>query len=241
MSILRKAPVVLLTAAALGLFLFEPVGAQERRMTLQQAIALITEEGEWEQGMAALEQLLDAGRYAPTGSNSENVHYVVVIDPDELAELHRRTVAFYEKLFARLANPVSRLVVSMVAGRTQTRRLNEEYRPLLELAQERMARGDDRLLYHAPAVIVAHAEKTDGCSAFNCAIALYNCSLMGHALGVGCCFNGFVEGAVGHDRGLHRWLGIPDDHQCYGAMGLGWQKLRYRTLIERQAPKVTWR
>ncbi len=188
-----------------------------------------------------IEQVLEAGRYAPTGSNTENVHYLVLTEPDQIAGLRERLVAFYEKLFARLANPMGRLLVSLVAGRKLVDKLNQEYRPLLELGRERMEKGDDRLLYHAKAVVIVHADEEDPSSAFNCAVALYNCSLMAHALGVGCCFNGFTEQAVAHDGGLRRWLGIPKGHRCYAAMGMGWQRFTYRRLVERHEAKVTWR
>lgn len=187
-----------------------------------------------------VERILDAGRHAPTGSNSENVHYVVLHDPDAIEGLRRRVVTFYERLFARMRNPIARLAISLVAGRAAARRL-DDYRPLLEVAQERMAHGEDRLFYGAKAVVIAHAEAGDDSSAFNCAVALYNCSLMAHSLGVGCCFNGFTEAAVGHSRELRRWLEIPNDHRCFGAMGMGWQKVRYGRLVERQPAKATWR
>ena len=188
-----------------------------------------------------LERIIEAGRYAPTGSNSENVRYVVLAEPEAIEGLRSRVIRFYEKLFGRLANPVGRFAVSMVAGRERVQRLNSEYRPLLEAAQERMKRGEDRLLYDAKAVFVTHAEVNDTSSAFNCAVALYNCSLMAHSLGVGCCFNGFVESAVNHSPELRAYLELPKGHRCFGAMGMGWQKVRYRTLVERKPAQVRWR
>jgi nitroreductase len=88
---------------------------------------------------------------------------------------------------------------------------------------------------------VVHAESWDTCSAFNCAVALYNCSLMAHTLGVGCCFNGFLESAVNNDRKIKKLLGIPRDHRCFGAMTLGYQTVRYQRLVERDPAKATWR
>jgi hypothetical protein len=114
-------------------------------------------------------------------------------------------------------------------------------RSQLEHAKELMDQGKDCLFYGAPAVMVVHAESWDTSSAFNCALALYNCSLMAHALGVGCCFNGYLQGAANNSRRIKKWLGIPHDHRCFGAMTLGYQGVRYRRLVKRDSAKVVWR
>jgi len=112
---------------------------------------------------------------------------------------------------------------------------------LVRKPSEAMNRGEDRLFYHAPAVMIAHAESWDSSSPFNCSVALYNCSLMAHTLKLGCCFNGFLVNAVNHDRKIKRWLGIPADHRCYSAMGLGYPNIKYERLVQRHPPKVMWR
>ena len=39
---------------------------------------------------------------------------------------------------------------------------------LVRKPSEAMNRGEDRLFYHAPAVMIAHAESWDSSSSFNC-------------------------------------------------------------------------
>jgi len=187
-----------------------------------------------------LDRIITAGRYAPTGSNSQNVNYVVLTTPAEIDELRGMAFAFYEKLFARVESKLGALIVTAVAGRKVVEQLRE-YVPLVEYAKELTERGQDRLFFHAPALFVVHADYSDTCSAFNCAVAIYNCSLMAHTLGVGCCFNGFLENAVNNDRRIKDWLRIPAENKCFGAMTLGFQDVRFRRLVERKAPDVTWR
>jgi nitroreductase/NAD-dependent dihydropyrimidine dehydrogenase PreA subunit len=187
-----------------------------------------------------LEQIIDAGRYAPTGSNSQNVHYVMLRSPEEIACLRELAVAFYERVFAWVRGRFGALLLRLFAGRRIVEQLQESI-PKLEHVKELMDQGRDCLFYHAPAVMVVHAESWDTCSAFNCALALYNCSLMAHALGVGCCFNGYLQNAVNNSRRIRQWLGIPRDHQCFGAMTLGYQEVRYQRLVERDPAKVAWR
>jgi nitroreductase/NAD-dependent dihydropyrimidine dehydrogenase PreA subunit len=187
-----------------------------------------------------LNKILDAGRYAPTGMNSQNVHYLVLSSPGEIEKLREMTIIFYEKIFSRAKGRLGAFVLSLIAGRKVTESLRESL-PKLEYAKEQMKQGKDPLFYRAPALMLAHAESWDTCSAFNCSVALYNCSLMAHTLGVGCCFNWYLVNAVNHDRRIKQGLAIPADHGCFGAMTLGYQDIRYERLVNREPPKVRWR
>jgi nitroreductase/NAD-dependent dihydropyrimidine dehydrogenase PreA subunit len=184
-----------------------------------------------------LNQILDAGRYAPTGSNSQNVHYVVLKSPDQILALREMTIKFYEKIFSRARWWFGRFLLSLIAGRRITEYLHEAL-PMVEVRKERMKQGKDPLFHHAPMVMLAHAESWDTNSSFNCSVALYNCSLMAHTLGLGCCFNGFLVNAINRSPKMKAWLGIPADHQCYSAMTLGFPDMKYLRLVHRDPPKV---
>jgi nitroreductase/Pyruvate/2-oxoacid:ferredoxin oxidoreductase delta subunit len=184
-----------------------------------------------------LNKILDSGRYAPTGTNSQNVHYIVLTSPDQIAELQKMTINFYDKMFSRVRGRFGMFIVSLVAGRKIAEYLRESL-PKMDYANELIRQGKDRLFYHAPVVILAHAESWDRCSSFNCSVALYNCSLMAHTLRLGCCFNGFLVNAANHSRKIKGWLGIPADHRCYSAMTLGFPDTKYLRLVRRHPPKV---
>ncbi len=187
-----------------------------------------------------LEKILDAGKYAPTGTNSQNVHYAILTSPDQIQRLREMTISFYDKIFSRARGWFGSLFLSLVAGKKTVEYLHDSL-PKVMVAREEMNRGKDRLFYHAPVVMIAHAESWDRCSSFNCSVALYNCSLMAHTLKLGCCFNGFLVNAVNHDQKIKRWLSIPADHRCYSAMALGYPAMKYERLVWRHPPKVMWR
>jgi nitroreductase/Pyruvate/2-oxoacid:ferredoxin oxidoreductase delta subunit len=184
-----------------------------------------------------LNKILDAGRYAPTGSNSQNVHYVVLTSPDQIDELRKMTINFYDKMFSRIRGRFGMFILSLAAGRKIAEYLRESL-PKIEYGYEQMKQGKDRLFHHAPVVILAHAESWDRSSPFNCSVALYNYSLMAHTLRLGCCFNGFLVNAANHSRKIKGWLGIPADHKCYSAMTLGFSDAKYLRLVLRDLPKV---
>jgi nitroreductase/Pyruvate/2-oxoacid:ferredoxin oxidoreductase delta subunit len=186
-----------------------------------------------------LTEVLEAGRYAPTGRNSQNVNYIVLTTPEGIEHLRQMTMTFYDKVFSRVKGRIGAFFFGLVAGRKIVESLRESL-PKIEHARTLMEQGKDLLFYHAPVLVIVHAESWDTCSDFNCGTALYNCSLMAHTLGLGCCFNWYLAGAVNHDRTIKKWLGIPVDHQCYGAMTLGYPDLRFERLAEREPVRVRW-
>ncbi|HUL23739.1 MAG TPA: nitroreductase family protein [Thermodesulfobacteriota bacterium] len=219
----QKGEVPAISPEALGLLL------RERRSVRNYTTDSVPED--------ALKKIFDAGRYAPTGTNSQNVHYVVLNSQDRIEELRRMTIHFYDKIFSRARGRLGPLLISLIAGRKTAAYLRSSL-PKVEYANELMKQGKDPLFYHAPVVILTHAESWDPCSSFNCSVALYHCSLMAHTLGLGCCFNGFLSNAVNHASKIKQSLDIPPDHKCYSAMTLGYPNVKYLRLVHRDLPKV---
>jgi nitroreductase/Pyruvate/2-oxoacid:ferredoxin oxidoreductase delta subunit len=187
-----------------------------------------------------LKQILDAGNDAPTGSNSQSVNYILLTSPEKINQLREMTINFYGRIFSRLQNWFGSLILSWMAGAKTVENLRESL-PKFEYAFKKMKEGGDRLFYHAPVMVLTHAESWDSSSSFNCSSALYQCSLMAQSLGLGCCFNGILVNAVNHSRKIKGWLGIPADHACYAAMTLGYPDVRYQRPAHRDPPNATWR
>lgn len=186
-----------------------------------------------------LDHVIEAGRYAPTGRNSQNVHYLVVTSREEIEGLRQMTLRFYDRIFRRVRGRFGAFLLGLVAGRKIVASLRESL-PKVTYAKSLIEQGKDPLFYHAPVLMLVHAESWDPCSPFNGGVALYNASLMAHALGLECCFNWYLVSAVNHDKKIRNRLGIPQDHQCYGAMTLGYPDVNYARLVRREPPKVTW-
>ena len=117
-----------------------------------------------------LEKILDAGRYAPTGGNRPDVHFIVITSPEEIEWLRRAVLESVLGMFRKLqklAKPAS-----LVMGRENLDTFNY-YIPILEDFQDRWNKmGDDRIFYHAPALIIVHGKKWDDIVGFGNAVAL---------------------------------------------------------------------
>lgn len=181
-----------------------------------------------------MHRILEAGRYTPTGGNSQDIQYVVVNDPEKMAEIREIALPVVAKTFF-LASKVASLPFShLLLGRKQAHKLRHVYGPAIELFMKRNEEGDDRLFYNAPALMVTHGEKRDEAAAFSSHIAMFNCSLMAHTLGVGCLLNSFTLMAVNRSGELREMFGIPRGDKACGAMTMGYQDIEYRRHVHRK-------
>lgn len=186
-----------------------------------------------------LEKILDAGRYAPTGGNRPDVHYIVVTSREEIEWLRGNVLESVLKMFRRLQKAARH--TSLIVGK-ETLAIFDYYIPILENFRDLWNKtADDRIFYHAPALMLVHGRKWDDIVAFGNAVALYQASLMAQTLKVGCCFNGFLQVAANYDGKIKKRLGIPSKHKCYGAMTLGYEKTHFKRLVRRRPPQVRWR
>ncbi|MBR0105743.1 MAG: nitroreductase family protein, partial [Lachnospiraceae bacterium] len=112
-----------------------------------------------------LEQIVEAGRYAPSGGNNQTGHFLVVTDPAVLARL-------------------AEMAQEAFAGMEVT---ENTYRSLA-FAIQAAKRGGYVFHYHAPALIIAANKKDYGNNMADTACALENMMLMANALDLGSCW-----------------------------------------------------
>jgi len=100
--------------------------------------------------------------------------------------------------------------------------------------------GEDLILCDAPLFIAFHAEESIGFPAENANIALSYAMLAGMSYGLGSFYTGFVVMACRSDRAIPQLLSLPDNHQIYGGLAMGYPKFGYNNWIERKTPNVKW-
>ena len=184
-------------------------------------------------------EIIEAGRYAPTGGNRQEVNYLVLDSPAQIAELSGLCIAFLEKGVKIASHRYSQALLNRFGSKEMAVFL-ARYAIVYRIFQERRQQGQDRLLYHAPVVILVHASRWDTSSAFNCAVALYSAALKAHALGLGSCFNGFLQVSANLSPKIKKFLGLPRGHVCYGTMTLGYPRVSFKRLVKRAPAKVKY-
>ena len=160
-----------------------------------------------------LETLLDAGRCAPTASNSQSVEFTVV-DGE------------FEAMRGRIWESLARF--ARESGRKLMLRRYESYRENPE--------APDTLFYGARQMIVITSQgRVDG------GLALANMELMAHAMGLGALYCGFAAHAIDSDPELRAAFGLTDRRKIDSCLVVGRTDLKFRRTAPRNPARVQWR
>ena len=166
-------------------------------------------------------KLVDFAGYAPTGHNSQSVEWLIFGNRDELRRLAGITVDWMRWMLDNM----SEFALSIH----------------LDRAVRRWEEGKDVILRDAPTLMVAHAGKTDLMASTSSAIALSYLELAATSMDLGCCWAGYLHGAATTFPPMMEALQLPENHQCLGAIMVGYPKYKYHRMPLRKSPQVTWR
>ena len=168
-----------------------------------------------------ISRLIDMARYAPTGSNSQQVQWLVIDSREQLHALAGKIVDMLRQL--------------ITAGHP----LAKAYR--LERSVAAWEAGKDPVLRGAPALVIAHAPKAYPLASVDCTAALTFFDLAAPTLGLGACWAGFFMMAASQWPSLQEALALPDGHVCCGALMVGYPEYEYHRLPTRKDAVVNWR
>lgn len=167
-----------------------------------------------------VEKVIDLARYAPTGSNSQQIHWKVYHSRGRIRELTEKAVDWMRYIVGK-QEPIA-----------------EQYR--MARIVEGWENGIDIITRDAPGLIITHAPKDYAVAQIDSAIALTFVDLAAPAFGLGTCWAGFFMIAALYWPPLQRALDLPEGHVTYGAMMIGYPKYRYQRLPLRKEARITW-
>lgn len=169
-----------------------------------------------------LDQVIEAGRYAPSGGNSQSTHFIVVENKEVLREL----ADLAKQEFAKMEiteNTYKSLVNSINASKG----------------------GNYVFHYNCPVLIITANKKDYGNNMVDCACALENMMLMANALDLGSVWINQLRWLNENPVILSKMkeLGMAEDERVYGALAVGYSDtddgLPIRKPLERTGNIVT--
>ncbi|HMK37528.1 MAG TPA: nitroreductase family protein [Desulfomonilaceae bacterium] len=166
-------------------------------------------------------ELIRMASYAPSGHNLQPVHWLAIDDPAELSRLAGLVIGFMRMMIKDHPE---------VAGPMHFDRVVNAWE-----------KGFDRILRGAPNVLVAHGVQSLGTAQPSSIIALTYLELAATSLGLGTCWAGYFNAAATFYPPMMEALALPQGHQSFGAMMVGYPKYVYQRLPLRNAPKIRWR
>lgn len=167
-----------------------------------------------------IEKVLEAGRYAPSGGNSQTTHFIVITKPEILSEL----AWIVQTAFAKMEiteNTYASLKHSVNASR----------------------QGGYIFHYNAPVLIVTANKKSYGNAMADSSCALENMMIAANALDLGSCWINQLHW-LDEDEAVREYLyglGLAEDETVTGALALGYaaEGLPNRTPLPRTGNPVT--
>ena len=172
-------------------------------------------------GKELIEQVIAAGRYAPSGGNSQTTHMLVFTDKEMLKTL-----------------------AELVQGEFAKMEITEGMYASLKFSVSASKKGGYIFHYNAPVFIVVANKKGYGNAMADSACALENMMIAANALDLGSCWINQLHW-LDENESVHQYMlehGLAEDETITGGLILGYPydgKLN-RTPLERKGHPVTW-
>lgn len=167
-----------------------------------------------------LEEILDAVRYAPSGTNRQPVHWLIIRDRAEIEKLTGHVVDWMRDAI-RNGSPLQSLF---------------NFDAMIRAWEK----GRDPICRNAPTLVIAHSAG-EATATTDALIALSWFDLLAPSYNIGTCWAGFFCFAVKEWPPLQAALTLPHGHSVGYALLAGHPVYRFARPPKRNAAPVTWR
>ena len=147
-----------------------------------------------------IEQILEAGRVAPSGGNSQTTHFIVIAKPEILQEL----ATLVQTEFAKME-------------------LSPNLYKSIQFSIQKSQQGNYVFHYNAPVLIVTANKIGYGNAMADCACAVENMMLVANALDLGSCWINQLHW-LDENPAIHAYmtkLGLANDETICAAVAIG--------------------
>lgn len=165
--------------------------------------------------------LIDNARYAPTGGNTQLIHWTVYTDAEKINTIVDLTVQWMKEVWSPAA--ASKLPA---------------YIPMVIAAYDA---GINPITHNAPCLIFASTPGAYKNGRIDVTIALSYMELLALTCDLGTCWMGMIDLAMSNSQTLKDAIGLPKGHTQFYPMILGHPKFRYYRVPERKPAKITWK
>ena len=184
-------------------------------------------------------QLIETGVHAGTSSNGQTENFIVIQDRKMLTQLEQIVIEVLWKAGLKyLGSDIGCKLAKMKLGDEILRQTIPYHHIIKNRRKNNQLEG--MVFRNAPLVIVSHGLRTNFMAHANCAIAARNMEIMARTMGLGTCWAGFLSTAANHSKKIGKYIGIPDDHNIYSAIMVGYPKHEYKKKIPRKDRDVRW-
>ncbi len=169
---------------------------------------------------AKIEELIKVASYAPTGHNSRTAEWMVINGRDRIRDFAEEVVMWMKDMETSSPDIAKMMHFNMMTKAW-------EY-------------NIDVVTHSCPTVIISHGLKLNPITPQSCIIAMSHLEIAAPSFGLGCCWGGFFTWCATSWKPMREKLKLPENHNIYGTMLMGYPKYRYARLPKREA-KIIWK
>lgn len=187
-----------------------------------------------------LAAVLEAVRWVPTGANCQCQQLLVLTSPEAIDPLREAIMGYYRDYAEALADrehPERRAAYGQAGGAP----MHEHILAAVPSFVKNVDAGRDRLFFGAPAVVLIHADRGEVLPETACAYSALALTLMAQARGLGSCITAYASLALQALPELARQAGVPEGHEVYQVVVLGYPAEAYHLIPPRRPLAVQWR
>jgi nitroreductase/NAD-dependent dihydropyrimidine dehydrogenase PreA subunit len=185
-----------------------------------------------------IKKTLDLARYTPTGHNEENVHYLVVQEPQVLQDFSDEITRNVRNLVEKFEDDEGRASLKAVMPEKVFQKA-EEAMPGFKRNLARVERGVDPWR-RGSQIILMHAPKTAATLVENCSLAACHVMLAAGTLGLTTCSLGYATAMTNQFRSVGKIVGIPRKHEVGYTLAIGYPDVKYPKIPARKSVNVKW-
>lgn len=174
-----------------------------------------------------LEDLVQLGITAPSGTNCQPWHFIILPGREDLYHFGVHVGNFFRRLNRLAEKTLLRLFTTLFMGGSLEHYYRNHYESVKAAIEDWDERGNDRLFHGATGCILVLAEKNASCPGEDAMLATGNILLGAEASGLGTCLIGFAVEAVRRDKKLRRILGVPQGQELHAVIALGYPKVKF--------------
>jgi len=160
-----------------------------------------------------LEKIIEAGRLTPSGSNAQNVRYIVV--QSGIDALEDEVIAQYREM----------------GKQTELSTPNPK---APDISKYRLERGF--LFHNAPTLILVVSENS-----VNACLAAMSMELMAEALGLGTLYVGLFTKPANQNEAVRQSFGLAEEENFVICLGVGYPAVTYQRSAPKKPANIVWR
>jgi nitroreductase/NAD-dependent dihydropyrimidine dehydrogenase PreA subunit len=180
--------------------------------------------------------LIENIKHYPSASNARPVQITVVQTPGNVQKLNDQATGSLIKTLKLVTNPFLKPIIKVVLPSLNIEGLSKYKNQFIE----RQKTNSSQVCHQAPAVMLFHGPASKlGMAKTDADIWATYTSIYANTLGLGSCFIGFIVKAMERNKGMRKEFNIPEGHEVYASLTLGYPKNKYINETSREEPEFT--